>query len=149
MLIIHSVVIVPSLPIILSLTDTVRHRTIPKVLHIAPFWDFGGGVMQSLASTEVISLCASVTLMDYNCILHLFACLFVFFFPSPLIPAFLFIYFQELWWAGHVEFKGDKRNAYKILVEKPEGKTPLGRYRRRRLRDIKMAKIGWNSGELK
>jgi len=33
---------------------------------------------------------------------------------------------------------GDKRNAYKILVEKPEGKTPLGRYRRRWPGDIKM-----------
>jgi hypothetical protein len=34
----------------------------------------------------------------------------------------------------------DKRNAYKILVEKPEGKTPLGRYRRRWLHVIKMEK---------
>jgi len=32
---------------------------------------------------------------------------------------------------------GDKRNAYKILVEKPEGKTPFGRYRHRWLHDIK------------
>jgi hypothetical protein len=33
---------------------------------------------------------------------------------------------------------GDKRNAYKILVEKPEGKTSHERYRRRWLHDIKM-----------
>jgi hypothetical protein len=33
---------------------------------------------------------------------------------------------------------GDKRNAYKILVEKPVGKTPLGKYRHRWLHDIKI-----------
>jgi hypothetical protein len=33
---------------------------------------------------------------------------------------------------------GDKRNAYTILVEKPEGKTSLGRYRHRLLLDIKI-----------
>jgi hypothetical protein len=34
-------------------------------------------------------------------------------------------------WAGHVARMGETRNAYKILVEKPEGKRPLGRPRRR------------------
>jgi hypothetical protein len=33
---------------------------------------------------------------------------------------------------------GDKRNAYMILVGKPEGKRPLGRPRRRWVDDIKM-----------
>jgi hypothetical protein len=33
---------------------------------------------------------------------------------------------------------GETRNAYKILVEKPEGKGPLGRPRRRWMDDIKM-----------
>jgi hypothetical protein len=28
---------------------------------------------------------------------------------------------------------GEKRNAYRILVGKPEGKRPLGRIRRRRI----------------
>jgi hypothetical protein len=32
---------------------------------------------------------------------------------------------------GHVELKGEMRNANKILVGKPEGKRPLGRLRRR------------------
>jgi hypothetical protein len=32
---------------------------------------------------------------------------------------------------GHVEHMGDKRNAHKMLVGKPEGKIPLGRPRRR------------------
>jgi hypothetical protein len=29
-------------------------------------------------------------------------------------------------WAGHVARMGAKRNTYKILVGKPEGKRPLG-----------------------
>jgi hypothetical protein len=34
-------------------------------------------------------------------------------------------------WAGHVAQIREKRNAYRILVGKPEGKRPLGRPRRR------------------
>jgi hypothetical protein len=34
-------------------------------------------------------------------------------------------------WAGHVARMGEKRNAYRLLVGNPEGKTPLGRPRRR------------------
>jgi hypothetical protein len=33
---------------------------------------------------------------------------------------------------------GEKRNAYRILVVKPEGKRPLGRSRRRCVNNIKM-----------
>jgi hypothetical protein len=33
---------------------------------------------------------------------------------------------------------GEKRNAYKILVVKPEGKRPLGRPRRRWVDNVKM-----------
>jgi hypothetical protein len=40
---------------------------------------------------------------------------------------------------------GEKRNAYRLLVGKPEGKRPLGRPRRRWVDNIKMdlLKIGW------
>jgi hypothetical protein len=31
--------------------------------------------------------------------------------------------------AGHVTCMGQMRNAYKVLVGKPEGKRPLGRHR--------------------
>jgi hypothetical protein len=41
-------------------------------------------------------------------------------------------------WAGHVERIGEKRNAYRLLVGKPEGKTPLGRERHRWVDNIKM-----------
>jgi hypothetical protein len=33
---------------------------------------------------------------------------------------------------------GDKRNVYRLLVGKPEGKRPLGRPRRRWMNNIKM-----------
>jgi hypothetical protein len=41
---------------------------------------------------------------------------------------------------------GEKRNAYKLLVGTPEGKTPLGRPRRRWVDNIKMnlGEIGWD-----
>jgi hypothetical protein len=40
---------------------------------------------------------------------------------------------------------GKKRNAYRILVGKPEGKRPLGRHRRRWEDNIRMdlEEIGW------
>jgi transposase len=37
----------------------------------------------------------------------------------------------------------EKRNAYRILVGKPEGKRPLGRPRRRWVANIKMDGMGW------
>jgi hypothetical protein len=41
-------------------------------------------------------------------------------------------------WAGHVARMGEKRNAYRILVGKAEGKRPLGRRRRRWVDNIKI-----------
>jgi hypothetical protein len=34
---------------------------------------------------------------------------------------------RRMIWAGHVARMGEKRNAYKIFVGKPEGKKSLGR----------------------
>jgi hypothetical protein len=44
---------------------------------------------------------------------------------------------------------GEKRNAYRILVGKPEGKRPLGRPRRRWVDNIKidLREIGWDGLE--
>jgi hypothetical protein len=36
---------------------------------------------------------------------------------------------RRMIWARHVARMGEKRNAYRILVGKPEGKRPLGRLR--------------------
>ena len=41
-------------------------------------------------------------------------------------------------WAGHVERMGEDRGVHRVLVGKPEGKTPLGRLRRRWENNIKM-----------
>jgi hypothetical protein len=45
---------------------------------------------------------------------------------------------------------GEKRNVYRLLVGKPEGKTPLGRPRRRWIDNIKMdlLDIGLGAGKL-
>jgi hypothetical protein len=45
---------------------------------------------------------------------------------------------RRMRWAGHVARMGEKRNAYRLLVGKPEGKIPLGRPRRRWLDNIRM-----------
>jgi hypothetical protein len=39
-------------------------------------------------------------------------------------------------WAGHVVRMGEKRNVYRLLVGKPEGKRPLGSSRRRWIDNI-------------
>jgi hypothetical protein len=44
---------------------------------------------------------------------------------------------RRMRWAGHVA-RMEKRNAYRILVGKPEGKRPLGRPRRRWVDNIKI-----------
>jgi hypothetical protein len=41
---------------------------------------------------------------------------------------------------------GEKRNVYRLLVGKPEGKRPLGRPRRRWVRSIKMDLVEIGSG---
>ncbi|KAJ4433925.1 hypothetical protein ANN_16239 [Periplaneta americana] len=45
---------------------------------------------------------------------------------------------RRLRWAGHVARMGESRNAYRVLVGRPEGKRPLGRPRRRWEDNIKV-----------
>jgi hypothetical protein len=44
---------------------------------------------------------------------------------------------------------GEKRNASRLLVRKPEGKRPLGRPRRRWVDNIRMdlREVGWGNGD--
>jgi hypothetical protein len=53
---------------------------------------------------------------------------------------------RRIRWTGHVVRMGEKRNAYSILVRKPEGKRPLGRPRRRWVDNIRLnlGEIGWD-----
>jgi hypothetical protein len=53
---------------------------------------------------------------------------------------------RRMRWAALVERMGEKRNTYRILVGKPEGKRPLGRPKRRWVINIKMdfRQIGWD-----
>jgi hypothetical protein len=38
---------------------------------------------------------------------------------------------RKMRWTGHVARMGEKRNTYRLLVGKPEGRRPLGRPRRK------------------
>jgi hypothetical protein len=46
-------------------------------------------------------------------------------------PSIIRIIKLRMRWAGHVSRMGEKRNAYRLFVGKPEGKRPLGRPRLR------------------
>ena len=56
---------------------------------------------------------------------------------------------RRLRWAGHVARMEQSRNAYRVLVRKPEGKRPLERPRRRWEDNSKMdlREVGCNPGE--
>jgi hypothetical protein len=60
-------------------------------------------------------------------------------------PSIIAIMKSRMRWAGHVARMGEKRNEYKTLAGKPEGKRPLGRPRRRCVDNIKIDRreIGW------
>jgi hypothetical protein len=52
---------------------------------------------------------------------------------------------RRMRWVGHAARMGEKRNAYRLVVGKPEGSRPLGRPRRRWLDNIRMdlVEMGW------
>jgi hypothetical protein len=53
---------------------------------------------------------------------------------------------RRMRWPEHVALIAEKRNAYRLLVEKLEGKRLLGRPRRRRVDNIRMdlGEVGWD-----
>jgi hypothetical protein len=57
-------------------------------------------------------------------------------YSSPIIIRI--IKSRRMRWPGHVARMGEKRNMYRLLVGKPEGKRPLGRRRRGWIDNIKM-----------
>jgi hypothetical protein len=54
---------------------------------------------------------------------------------------------RRMRWAEHVARMGEDRGVHRLLVGKPEGKSPLGRTRRRWEDNIKMdlQEVGWGS----
>jgi len=52
---------------------------------------------------------------------------------------------RRMRWAEHVARVGKRRGAYRVLVGKPEGRRPLGRWRLRWVDSIKMdlREEGW------
>jgi hypothetical protein len=53
---------------------------------------------------------------------------------------------RRMRWAGHVARMGERRNAYKLLVGKPEVRRPLARPRRRWLDNIRMNPVEMGCG---
>jgi hypothetical protein len=55
---------------------------------------------------------------------------------------------RRMRWAGHIACMGDRRGVYRVLVGRPEGKSPLERPRHRWKDNIKMAlqEVGWGHG---
>jgi hypothetical protein len=53
---------------------------------------------------------------------------------------------RRMRWTGHVTRMGEKRNMYRLLVGKPEGRRSLGRPRHRWVDNIRMdlVEVGWD-----
>jgi hypothetical protein len=53
---------------------------------------------------------------------------------------------RRMRWEEHIAGMGEKRNAYRLLVGKPERKRPLGRPRLRWVDNIRMdlVEVGWD-----
>jgi hypothetical protein len=54
---------------------------------------------------------------------------------------------RRMRWSGHVARMEEKRNMYRLLMGKPEGKRPLGRPRRKWVDNIRMdlGVVGWGA----
>jgi hypothetical protein len=63
----------------------------------------------------------------------------------PTAGTYIHNYLQLKEMDGPCSTNGEKRNAYRLLVRKPEGKRPLGRPRRRWVDNIRMdlGEVGW------
>jgi hypothetical protein len=55
---------------------------------------------------------------------------------------------RRMRWAGHVAGMGEKRNACRLLVGKPEGDRPLGKSRCRWVDNIRMDLVGVGWGDV-
>jgi hypothetical protein len=50
---------------------------------------------------------------------------------------------RRMIWAGHVARMGEMKNAYRIMMGKPEGKRPVGRPKMQEHFKMDLSEIGW------
>jgi hypothetical protein len=53
---------------------------------------------------------------------------------------------RRMRWAGYITRRGERRDVFRFLVRKPEGKRSLGRPRRRWKDNIRWSFRKWNVG---
>jgi hypothetical protein len=98
---------------------------------------------------RVAWMCSLCPLIQHNLTLNHSLCSSHIIFPVHyfyyyyyfVIYTYYYLYFvksRRMRWAGRVARMMEKRNAYRLLVGKPEGKRPLWRPRRRWVENIRM-----------
>jgi hypothetical protein len=65
-----------------------------------------------------------------------------------MYPMCALIKSRKIRWAGHAARLGERRGVYRVLVGKPEGKSPLGRPRHRLENNMKvdLQEVGVQTG---
>jgi hypothetical protein len=92
------------------------------VIHlIVQFCELISGVSTVLVISALLKIIISANSCNYNLINDLYS--------SPNIVRV--IKSRRMRWAGHVADMGKRRDVYRVLVGKPEGRRPLGRIRHR------------------
>jgi hypothetical protein len=76
------------------------------------------------------------------------SCVGLIYWSATLIILTQLVTMVRMRWVGHVTRMGEKRGAYRLLVERPEGRRPLARPRCRWEDNIKMdlQEVGWGHG---
>ena len=96
------------------------------------------GILNLLETSGPVQACngIAVPLSEYSSQTTEFVCLVNDLYSSPNIVRV--IKSRRMRWAGHVERMGEERGVYRVLLGKPEGRSPLGRPRRRWVDNIRM-----------
>jgi hypothetical protein len=103
------------------------------------------GLQQSVIGRAIIiiiisSSSSSSILIIVIIIMVTISIIIIYLYTSPSIIRIINL--RRIRWVGHVARKGKKRNAYRLLGGKPEGRRPLGRPIGRWVDNIKMGRCG-------